>query len=103
MADSVPHSLDCHRVFLKDGEETEPEICVDLLLDASQSRMHSQEVLSAEAVSISPLILPHFFKRRKKDRFKKTVEIPGPYHGSRDKGNLRYGDARFQSLGYGQN
>ena len=40
-------------VFLKDGEETEPEICVDLLLDASQSRMHSQEVLSAEATIIA--------------------------------------------------
>ena len=41
------------RVFLKDGEETEPEVCVDLLLDASQSRMHSQEVLSAEAAIIA--------------------------------------------------
>ena len=37
------------RVFSKDGEETEPEICVDLLLDASQSRMNVQEILSAEA------------------------------------------------------
>ena len=45
--------LDDGRVFLKDGEETEPEICVDLLLDASQSRMHSQEVLSAEATIIA--------------------------------------------------
>ena len=45
--------LDDARVFLKDGEETEPEICVDLLLDASQSRMHSQEVLSAEAAIIA--------------------------------------------------
>lgn len=45
--------LEDSRVFLKDGEETEPEICVDLLLDASQSRMHSQEVLSAEAVIIA--------------------------------------------------
>jgi len=41
------------RVFLKDGEETEREICVDLLLDASQSRMHSQETLSAEACIIA--------------------------------------------------
>ena len=40
-------------VFLKDGEETEPEICVDLLLDASQSRMHSQEILAAEAYIIA--------------------------------------------------
>ncbi len=41
------------RVFLKDGEDTEPEICVDLLLDASQSRMHSQEVLAAESYIIA--------------------------------------------------
>ena len=45
--------LDDTMVFLKDGEETEPEICVDLLLDASQSRMHSQEVLSAEGYMIA--------------------------------------------------
>ena len=45
--------LDDAAVFLKNGEETEPEICVDLLLDASQSRMHSQEVLSAEAIIIA--------------------------------------------------
>ena len=45
--------LDDTMVFLKDGEETEPEICVDLLLDASQSRMHSQEVLSAEGFIIA--------------------------------------------------
>ena len=37
------------KVFLKDGEEIEQEIFVDLLLDASQSRMNSQEVLSSEA------------------------------------------------------
>ena len=40
-------------MFLKNGEDTEPEICVDVLLDASQSRMHSQEVLSAEATIIA--------------------------------------------------
>ena len=45
--------LDDTMVFLKDGEETDPEICVDLLLDASQSRMHSQEVLSAEGYIIA--------------------------------------------------
>lgn len=45
--------LDDTQVFLKDGEETSPEICVDLLLDASQSRMHSQEVLAAEATIIA--------------------------------------------------
>ena len=41
------------KVFLKDGEETEREICVDLLLDASQSRMNSQETLAAEAYIIA--------------------------------------------------
>ena len=41
------------QVFLKDGEEMDPEICVDLLLDASQSRMHSQEVLAAEGFIIA--------------------------------------------------
>ncbi len=41
------------RVFLKDGEETEPEFCVDILLDASQSRMNSQETLAAEAFIIA--------------------------------------------------
>lgn len=45
--------LDDTVVFLKDGEETEPEICVDLLLDASQSRMHSQEVLATEGYIIA--------------------------------------------------
>lgn len=45
--------LDDGRVFLKDGEEAEPEICVDLLLDASQSRMHVQEILSSEASVIA--------------------------------------------------
>ena len=54
--------LDDARVFLKDGEEMEPEICVDLLLDASQSRMHSQEVLTTQAAviarSLSKLHIP---------------------------------------------
>lgn len=54
--------LDDARVFLKDGEEMDPEICVDLLLDASQSRMHSQEVLATEASviarSLSKLHIP---------------------------------------------
>ena len=45
------------RVFRKDGEETEPEICVDLLLDASQSRMHSQEILSSEAYIIAKSLM----------------------------------------------
>ena len=41
------------RVFLKAGEETEPELCVDLLLDASQSRVNSQEILATEAYIIA--------------------------------------------------
>ena len=41
------------RVFLRNGEEMQPEICVDLLLDASQSRMNYQEILSAEASIIA--------------------------------------------------
>ena len=41
------------RVFLRSGEETEQEICVDLLLDASQSRMNVQETISAEAYIIA--------------------------------------------------
>ena len=41
------------RGFLRNGEEMQPEICVDLLLDASQSRMNYQEILSAEASIIA--------------------------------------------------
>lgn len=41
------------RVFWKDGEETEPEIVVELLLDASQSRMNVQEILASEAYIIA--------------------------------------------------
>ena len=40
-------------VFLKDGEDFEPEICLDLMLDASMSRMNSQEVIAAEAYIIA--------------------------------------------------
>ena len=41
------------KVFLKPGDETEQEFFVDLLLDASQSRMNSQEVLAAEACVVA--------------------------------------------------
>ncbi len=44
-------------VFLKEGDETEPLIEADILLDASQSRMHSQEVLSSEAYVIAKSIV----------------------------------------------
>ncbi len=37
------------RIFLRDGDETENNICIDILLDASQSRMNSQELIAAEA------------------------------------------------------
>ena len=36
------------RVFLKNGDDVESDICVDLLLDASQSRLNSQELLASE-------------------------------------------------------
>jgi len=52
LAYRLPVLEDSH-VFLKDGEETEPEICIDLLLDASQSRMNTQEVLATEAEIIA--------------------------------------------------
>ena len=44
-------------VFLKDGDQTEAELEADILLDASQSRMHSQEVLSSEAYIISKSLM----------------------------------------------
>ena len=37
------------KIFLRDGNEAENNICVDILLDASQSRMNSQELIAAEA------------------------------------------------------
>ncbi len=37
------------RIFLRDGDEAENNICVDILLDASQSRMNSQELIASEA------------------------------------------------------
>ncbi len=44
-------------MFLKDGDETETELCVDLLLDASQSRMNVQEIVSAEAYIIAQSLI----------------------------------------------
>lgn len=41
------------RVFLKDGDEIEAGIVADILLDASQSRMHAQESIAAEAYIIA--------------------------------------------------
>ena len=45
--------LDDKNVFLRDGDEAENNLRVTLLLDASQSRMNSQELISAEAYVIS--------------------------------------------------
>jgi len=44
------------RVFLKSGEETEQDIFIDILLDASQSRMNSQEILASEAYIIAKIL-----------------------------------------------
>lgn len=41
------------RVFLRDGEEKERDISVLLLLDASTSRMNTQELIAAQSVLIS--------------------------------------------------
>ncbi|MBR1524784.1 MAG: hypothetical protein IJ641_10075 [Lachnospiraceae bacterium] len=47
-------------VFLRAGEETEQKLMADILLDASQSRMHSQETIAAEAYIIaSSLVSVH--------------------------------------------
>ncbi len=37
------------KIFLREGDEAENNIRVDILLDASQSRMNSQELIAAEA------------------------------------------------------
>ena len=42
-----------NRIFLRDGDETENNIYIDILLDASQSRMNSQELIAAEAYVLS--------------------------------------------------
>ena len=44
--------LQDQKVFLKEGEETETDLVVDLLLDASQSRMNTQEIIASEAYMI---------------------------------------------------
>lgn len=42
-----------NRVFLADSDPEEASVSVDLLLDASQSRMNSQEMIAAQALIIS--------------------------------------------------
>lgn len=41
------------RIFLRDGDEAENCLMADILLDASQSRMNSQELISSEAYIIA--------------------------------------------------
>ena len=81
-------------VFLKNGEETEPEICVDLLLDASQSRMHSQEVLSAEAAiiagSLAKIHIPVRVTAFRSLRSHTVLEILKDFGTSDCRGLLRY-------------
>ena len=81
-------------VFLKNGEETEPEICVDLLLDASQSRMHSQEVLSAEASiiarSLTKLRIPVRVSAFRSLRSYTVLEILKDWRQADCRGLLRY-------------
>ena len=86
--------LDDTRVFLKDGEETEPEICVDLLLDASQSRMHSQEVLATEASiiarSLEKIHIPVRVCAFRSIRSFTVLEILKDWRQSDCKGLMRY-------------
>ncbi len=44
------------KIFLRDGDEAENDIRVDILLDASQSRMNSQELIAAEAYVLAESI-----------------------------------------------
>ena len=41
------------KLFLADAQPQESSLCVDLLLDASQSRMNSQEMIASQALVIS--------------------------------------------------
>ena len=45
------------RIFLRDGDEAENNIRVDILLDASQSRMNSQELIASEAYVLAESIM----------------------------------------------
>ncbi len=45
------------RVFLRDGDEADNNIRVDILLDASQSRMNSQELIAAEAYVLAESVM----------------------------------------------
>ena len=86
--------LDDAMVFLKNGEDTEPELCVDLLLDASQSRMHSQEVLSAEgfiiAKSLAKLHIPVRVSSFRSIRSYTVLEILKDRKQADCRGLLRY-------------
>lgn len=45
------------KIFIRDGDEAENNICVDILLDASQSRMNSQELIASEAYVLAESML----------------------------------------------
>ena len=82
------------RIFLRDGEETDPQLCVDLLLDASQSRMNSQEVLSAEsyilAESLRKLHIPVRVCTFRSLRGYLVLEVLKDWHQTDCRGTLRY-------------
>ncbi|MBE6909638.1 MAG: hypothetical protein E7474_08750 [Ruminococcaceae bacterium] len=82
------------RVFLRDGEETEPEICVDLLLDASQSRMNSQEILASEAYIIAKSLekarIPVRVCAFRSLRSHTVLEVLKPWDDGGCEGVLRY-------------
>ena len=72
----------------------ENELCVDLLLDASQSRMHSQEVLSAEgfiiAKSLAKLHIPVRVSAFRSIRSYTVLEILKDWKQADCRGLLRY-------------
>ena len=82
------------RVFLRDGEETEPQVCVDLLLDASQSRMNAQETLSAEswiiAESLRKLHIPVRVCAFRSLRGYLVLEVLKDWRQDDCRGTLRY-------------
>lgn len=45
--------LDDQKVFLREGDEAENNLSLTILLDASQSRMNSQELIASEAYTLS--------------------------------------------------
>ncbi len=48
-----PGVLKDNRIFLTDSDPNEISVCVDLVLDASQSRMNAQEMIASQALIIA--------------------------------------------------